>query len=970
MSTRSTFDDEFLREVVVDAVEGIISVDGDGSIVFANRSVERLLGRDTDALIGRSVECLFPDEQEAPLETVRLAADGAASGGPRGGTDLTLVHADGHEVPITLTVEAADYDQTRFFTLRFRERTTREESGPPRVQEGGESLPETVFERSNDAILVFESTGDAVVACNPSACELLGYSREELLSLDPAEIHPRDTDSFSAFVADLFEEGSACTDGIDYLTSDGEVVPVEISGSMIEFGGEPHVLANVRDVSERVRQERELARYRTIVEAVGEGVYATDEDLRFTVVNDGMAELTGYDREELVGMSIADLLAGEAEDVAPEEYEPFLTAEARTVVDAESARAVRGALRNGDRDVITLEAPIHTRSDEIVPVEVRISELPAGADVGGRGTTGVVIDVSERKEHDRRLRELNEASRELTRAEDRDVIARTTLDAVDRILGFEHSCVRALDEDRNALEPVAMTGAAERLTESRPAYDLEASLAGRAYRQGEPVTGGVGDVRSGSSEASLHLPLGDHGTLSVFDPSAGDGDRGFAETDVELARVLAATVTAHLDRAERERTLHERRRECRHQRDQLDMLNRINTLVQGIIQELVDVGTREGIEERVCRQLAESNLFRSAWIAEVSGGGDDVLAKAGAGIDGGYLEAVDRMSVSRMGNGTVEQAIETGEIGIERLYRVDGNATEQDAEPPAEGVEVTAAIPLGYGDHIYGALVVNADHEDAFGEQAQAGLETLGDAIGFSINAFRNRELLESDELVELEFDVTDRANLPVYFADELGCHCRLEGTAPAEGQGYLCYLRIEGASAEAALEAAEAMDAITTSRVISEEADDGGCLLEVGRTESAPKTMNDVGASIRSATAEDGHGTIVIEAPRSADLREVIEALQSLYPESELAAKRTVDRSVQTAADLRNAVQDRLTEKQQQAAKLAYHAGYYDWPRESTAEEIADSAGVASATLHQHLRRAEWKLMTAFFGGTHEHPG
>ncbi|MEF8778108.1 MAG: helix-turn-helix domain-containing protein, partial [Natronomonas sp.] len=45
-----------------------------------------------------------------------------------------------------------------------------------------------------------------------------------------------------------------------------------------------------------------------------------------------------------------------------------------------------------------------------------------------------------------------------------------------------------------------------------------------------------------------------------------------------------------------------------------------------------------------------------------------------------------------------------------------------------------------------------------------------------------------------------------------------------------------------------------------------------------------------------------------------------------------------------------------------AYFAGYFDWPRGSTAEEGADSMGVSSPTLHNHLRKAERKLLSSFF--------
>lgn len=51
------------------------------------------------------------------------------------------------------------------------------------------------------------------------------------------------------------------------------------------------------------------------------------------------------------------------------------------------------------------------------------------------------------------------------------------------------------------------------------------------------------------------------------------------------------------------------------------------------------------------------------------------------------------------------------------------------------------------------------------------------------------------------------------------------------------------------------------------------------------------------------------------------------------------------------------LTDRQQEALEAAYRAGYFDWPRESTAEEVADVLDISPPTLHAHLRKAEGQL-------------
>lgn len=52
------------------------------------------------------------------------------------------------------------------------------------------------------------------------------------------------------------------------------------------------------------------------------------------------------------------------------------------------------------------------------------------------------------------------------------------------------------------------------------------------------------------------------------------------------------------------------------------------------------------------------------------------------------------------------------------------------------------------------------------------------------------------------------------------------------------------------------------------------------------------------------------------------------------------------------------LTPRQRDAIALARRRGYYEWPREVTAGELATETGVAKATFLEHLRKAEAKLL------------
>ncbi|MFC7156216.1 PAS domain S-box protein [Halomarina halobia] len=906
--------------------------DGAPVIRAVNDAFERVFGYDAEDVVGRTIDdVLVPEEEyeehrsfvgrllrdeEVKAEVRRQTVDG-----PREFlAHVVLFEADGTPGAYAIYADITERKQ--------REREIRE----------AKKRFETIFEHANDAILIFDPERNEYEECNPQACDLLGYSRDELLDLTPSDVHVDELSQFGAFIDEVLAEGAGWTDELCCYTSGEEVLPTEISASRIEIDDRPHVLALVRDVSERRRHEREIRQRSAAMETATDGMAILDEDETYVYVNEAHAEIYGYDDPgDLVGETWQRLYdEAEIERLASDVL-PTVRREGRW----------RG------------EAVGRRRDGSTFPQELTLTELDHGVLVYA------VRDITERKAHERKLEALNEASRDLMVAETTGVIARRALETVERVLGSDVSCVRLFDPETNVLEPVAMTDRARELVESCVAFDLDATLAGRAYRQREMVitTADEGEpCRGGPNQVSLHLPLGDYGTLTVFTRS-----NAVEELDAHCAELLAADVRAALERDEREQILRRNQRELRQQHDQLDTFNQITTLVQELIRRLINATTREEINQVVCDRLAASDFYESAWIGAVEMAGEDVTPQVGAGVDDGYLDALDAMPVSQIGNGVVARAIRSGEVQVIRQYQVAEHEPEihVDDEPVPREVEAVAAIPITYGDRIYGVLVVSTSREDVFSE-TQIGFGVLGDVIGFAINAALNRELLLSDSVVELEFEVTDPRSVAVTFSDRLGSRCQLEQETALEDGKFLCYLRVRDASVADVLAVADDVDAVEDSRIIGEH--DGEILLELVKTGSASRVLMGVGATVRSTVATDGVGRLVAEAPLTADVRNIVEAFRALYPESTLVAKRDVNRPVKTAAEFRDDLEDRLTDKQKTAIESAYASGYYDWPRKNTAAELADSLGISSPTLHQHLRKAEQKLLEAFISEAQDH--
>ncbi|MFC6725416.1 helix-turn-helix domain-containing protein, partial [Halobium palmae] len=95
---------------------------------------------------------------------------------------------------------------------------------------------------------------------------------------------------------------------------------------------------------------------------------------------------------------------------------------------------------------------------------------------------------------------------------------------------------------------------------------------------------------------------------------------------------------------------------------------------------------------------------------------------------------------------------------------------------------------------------------------------------------------------------------------------------------------------------------------------------------------------------------------------REAMAVVREPYPDATFTAKRVVDVSDRSVTTVRQELADRLTEKQAAAVRAAFLAGYYETPRETTAQELAASLTIAPSTLYQHLQAAHRKLLAMAF--------
>jgi len=234
---------------------------------------------------------------------------------------------------------------------------------------------------------------------NDRFCEITGRSREELLTLTMQEItHPDDLPANLVKFERAVAEGSPFAQEKRYVRPDGSTVWVNNSVSVIRRrSGEPYgVLAVSVDVTERHSAEAAVreneARLRALTDNLPGGmVYQVStgrdgSERRFLFVSQSCEKLTGYPAEAILADASVAYGMMEGEDVA-------------MLAAAEETAIAQGRM---------LDVHCRFRRSDGGRRWARIISAPREAPDGTMIWDGIMIDVTDQKQAEEMLRDLNE----------------------------------------------------------------------------------------------------------------------------------------------------------------------------------------------------------------------------------------------------------------------------------------------------------------------------------------------------------------------------------------------------------------------------------------------------------------------------------------------------------------------------------------------------------------------------------
>lgn len=352
----------------------------DGTVLEVNASFERVTGYSRDEVLGKTTDQfdLWEDPEQRQYFFTQLVETGAlepfeASFRTRSGDRLTcLISARVFELEEQACVVSVVHDITY---RKAAEEALRQTEG--RLA--------TAFRSSPDGISISRLPDGTYIEFNPGFEAISGYCRDEVVGKTSEQLGLwSDRDQRDRVVQRILEEGRVRNAEISLVRKDGVVRICRASGEQVELEGAPALLAIVQDITEQKAAETALriseARFATAFRSSPDGISLTRlPSGEFIDVNPGFCAISGYDADEIIGRTTADI---------------------ELWVQSEERQAIIGTIVEGGR---IRDAEMSLRRKDGTVRRCRVSGEQVEMD-GEPALLGVVQDITEQKEAETALR--------------------------------------------------------------------------------------------------------------------------------------------------------------------------------------------------------------------------------------------------------------------------------------------------------------------------------------------------------------------------------------------------------------------------------------------------------------------------------------------------------------------------------------------------------------------------------------
>ena len=376
-----------LRQIIDLVPHRIFAKDIEGRFLLANRAAAAAYGLTPEDLIGRRHRDLHGD----PHQIERMSADDRAvieKGETRFNAEESFTGSDGvQRVLRTTKIPYRIPGQERPAVLGMAMDITEEKLNERRLT-ASEQKYRAILENAVDAIFLCEMDG-RIVDANRRACELLGYSKDELLQMTAEGLHPVEEHERLHEVFGRLADDSTTLVVHPVLRKDGQVIYCEVAATPIHIG-DTHLAQGIfRDVTERERRsqarlEQEQRHRDTLVREVHHRIKNNLQGVvgllrEHANAHPEIADVIGSAIGQVQSISVVHGLHGQGTDL-----QVRLCDMVRAIARNASALTRAAVMPDVQLDI---ERPVRVDSEEAVPIALIINELILNAvKHGSRGS--------------------------------------------------------------------------------------------------------------------------------------------------------------------------------------------------------------------------------------------------------------------------------------------------------------------------------------------------------------------------------------------------------------------------------------------------------------------------------------------------------------------------------------------------------------------------------------------------------
>lgn len=338
-----------------------------------------------------------------------------------------------------------------FFTIKRRE--MQREKLESEVSKS-EIKWKNIFDSANDPIFILDKDY-RIIGTNSKACDLYGYTQEEFLKLSIKDIHEyNDIEFIRKQMSDVVNNTGREFE-INHRRKDGTIIPVEISTKAVLRDNNIEFIHIVHDLSARKNIEKKLisseSKYRTLVEASHELIWATDESNIISFVNNASREIYGLKPEEMIGKKFTDFATKEQLEI--------------------DFKSIKEAIKKGNGFLQYESRITDSRGKEkYLLTNCMVNKDPAGKLTGMFGTS---LDITERFEsgervkfHNRVYSLMTNMNQLIVRARNKEQILNDACRLAVEFGMFRLAWIGILDENSGKILPAYQFGDSENYLEN------------------------------------------------------------------------------------------------------------------------------------------------------------------------------------------------------------------------------------------------------------------------------------------------------------------------------------------------------------------------------------------------------------------------------------------------------------------------------------------------------------------------